>query len=94
MKNIISHLYWNQSAKIKVANKNIDRNTERSLVAVPAIFQRYSKEIIKEALSDSTEGKSINREIPFADVTVIMTDNNDLQHVNGMRPCILLWIPP
>lgn len=88
---IISRLYWNQTAKVKVDNQfteniEIQRGVRQGCVLSPLLFNVYSEAIFQNTLSDSKEGISINGEIlnnlRFADDTVIMTDNmNDLQNV-------------
>lgn len=86
---IISQLYWNQTARMKVDDRltpevAIQRGVRQGCVLSPLLFNVYSEAVFQQALSDCSEGITINGEIlnnlRFADDTVIVTNNiGDLQ---------------
>lgn len=88
---IISNLYWNQTARIRVDESlseevRICRGVRQGCVLSPLLFNVYSEAIFEEALAEESAGVIINGEIinnlRYADDTVIISDNlNDLQHL-------------
>lgn len=86
---IITNLYFNQKAVVKIEGNNteeieIRRGVRQGCVLSPMLFNLYSEEIMKRALDDETKGLKINgvpiNNIRYADDTILMAANlNDLQ---------------
>lgn len=83
--NIISSLYWGQSATIRVDGETTEavkimRGVRQGCVLSPLLFNIYSEQIFKEALDDEEEeGISINGKklsnIRYADDTIVFADS-------------------
>ena len=86
---LITNLYWNQSAQVKVEDQLTDqvkimRGVRQGCVLSPILFNIYSEEIFAEALTNLELGIRINGEfinnLRYADDTVLLaTSLEDLQ---------------
>ena len=81
---IISNLYWNQTAVVRVGQDMTDavcisRGVRQECVLSPLLFNLYSECIMAEALEDLGAGVRINgviiNNIRYADDTVLLADN-------------------
>lgn len=88
---IILNLYWNQRANIRIEEQTSDeieirRGVRQGCILSPLLFNIYSEQICLEALSQTSEGITINGEvinnIRYADDTVILARTSEsLQHL-------------
>lgn len=86
---IIANLYWDQSAKIRIAGElsedtQIKKGVRQGCVLSPILFNLYSEAIFNEVLHDAAEGIKMNGElinnIRYADDTAIIASSlEDLQ---------------
>lgn len=87
---LISNLYWNQKAEIRIHNSGtteefeIKKGVRQGCILSPMLFNLYVERAFTESLLDSPIGIKINgipiNNIRYADDTVILADNaNDLQ---------------
>lgn len=83
---VISNLYWNQTAKVRIKNNTTDsvsikKGVRQGCILSPLLLNVYSEEIFKKALDNSTDGVVINGEclsnLRYADDTVIMSDSEE-----------------
>ncbi|KAI5707563.1 hypothetical protein M8J77_011831 [Diaphorina citri] len=81
---IITNLYWNQSATIRVDGEQteaikIERGVRQGCILSPLLFNIYSEQIFKEALEEVDEGIPLNGErlnnIRYADDTIVFSDS-------------------
>ena len=81
---MISNLYWNQLASVKVDEHdteyiNIQRGVRQGCILSPMLFNVYSEEIFREALHEVNAGILLNGEyinnIRYSDDTVICADS-------------------
>lgn len=88
---IITELYWNQTAEVRIDQAvtdtiQIKKGVRQGCVLSPLLFNIYSETIFKEALNETSGGIKVNgkiiNNIRYADDTVIITSNpNDLQQI-------------
>lgn len=87
---LISNLYWNQKAEIRIHSVGVTEDFEikkgvrQGCILSPMLFNLYVERAFTESISDSPIGLKINgipiNNIRYADDTVILADNaNDLQ---------------
>lgn len=83
---IISNLYWNQTAKVRIKNStsenvSIKKGVRQGCILSPLLFNVYSEEIFRRALDNLTDGVIINGEclnnLRYADDTVIMSGSEE-----------------
>lgn len=81
---IISNLYWNQTAFLRVNGKEsrtikIQRGVRQGCIMSPILFNLYSEQIFKEALDELDAGILVNEDrlnnIRYADDTVVFADS-------------------
>uniref|UniRef100_A0A8D8YBA7 Craniofacial development protein 2 n=3 Tax=Cacopsylla melanoneura TaxID=428564 RepID=A0A8D8YBA7_9HEMI len=80
---IITNLYWNQTAVLRVDYEHTEqveilRGVRQGCIISPILFNLYSEYIFKEALADLDEGISINgvhlNNLRYADDTIVFAD--------------------
>uniref|UniRef100_A0A8D8XEP5 Craniofacial development protein 2 n=1 Tax=Cacopsylla melanoneura TaxID=428564 RepID=A0A8D8XEP5_9HEMI len=79
---IITNLYWNQTAVLRVDYEHTEqveilRGVRQGCIISPILFNLYSEYIFKEALADLDEGISINGvhlNLRYADDTIVFAD--------------------
>ncbi|KAL1458712.1 hypothetical protein WDU94_008838 [Cyamophila willieti] len=81
--NLITNLYWNQTAVLRVDGElteevKIQRGVRQGCIISPILFNIYSEQIFREALENIEEGIPINgvrvNNIRYADDTIIFAD--------------------
>ena len=81
---IITNLYWNQTANVKIEGAFTDtvkimRGVRQGCVLSPLLFNMYAEAIFTEALENSNEGILVNgvriNNIRYADDTVLITSD-------------------
>lgn len=81
---IITELYWNQTAEVRVENSTseaiqIQRGVRQGCVLSPLLFNIYSEAIFKEALEEEAGGIKVNgktlNNIRYADDTVVLASS-------------------
>uniref|UniRef100_A0A8D9EV91 Craniofacial development protein 2 n=1 Tax=Cacopsylla melanoneura TaxID=428564 RepID=A0A8D9EV91_9HEMI len=80
---IISNLYWNQTAVLRLENEHTEevailRGVRQGCNLSPILFNLYSEHIFREALQDIDEGISVNglklNNLRYADDTIVFAD--------------------
>ena len=95
---IISNLYYNQKATVRVGNDmteeiQIKRGVRQGCILSPTLFNLYSEEIINKAISNLSIGIKINgiliNNLRYADDTILVAETlGDLQTlVNNIVEC-------
>jgi Reverse transcriptase (RNA-dependent DNA polymerase) len=83
---IISNLYWNQTACMRLDGERTEqvkilRGVRQGCILSPLIFNMYSEKIFNEALNGVEEGVLLNgvrlNNIRYADDTIVMADSLD-----------------
>ena len=82
---VISNLYWNQTAKVRVGDSytsefRVKKGVRQGCILSPVLFNAYSEELINDALSDY-KGVTFNgvryTNIRFADDTVVVAESEE-----------------
>lgn len=81
---IISNLYWNQTASVRIEGEQTEevrilRGVRQGCILSPTLFNLYSEHIFREALQDLEEGIAINgrklNNLRYADDTIVFADS-------------------